>query len=79
VRAHCSDHDRRVPLENGDESLIVLNRTAASVVEAQRGKHLTHVFTYRRKATSRMLNGACRLVGLCCVPTRKAVTSLVTK
>jgi len=47
-------------VKNGDERLIVLNRTAASVVEAQRGKHPTHVFTYRRKPTSRMLNGAWR-------------------
>jgi len=39
----------------------VLNRTASSVVEAQRGKHPTHVFTYRVKPTSHMLNRAwCR-------------------
>ena len=39
---------------------IVLNRTAASVVEAQRGTHPTHVFAYRGKPTSHMLNGAWR-------------------
>ena len=48
-------------VKNGDERLIVLNRTAASVVEAQRGKHPTHVFTYRGKPTTHMLNSAwCR-------------------
>jgi integrase len=47
-------------VKNGDERLIVLNRTASSVVEAQRSKHPTHVFTYRGKPTSRMLNGAWR-------------------
>jgi integrase len=40
--------------------ISVLNRTAASVVEAQRGEHPTHVFAYRGKPTSHMLNGAWR-------------------
>jgi integrase len=33
-----------------------LHRIARSVVEAQRGLHPTHVFTYRGRSTTRMLN-----------------------
>ena len=43
-------------VKNGDERLVVLNRIAKSVVEAQRGQHATHVFTYKGKPTTRMLN-----------------------
>jgi integrase len=45
-------------VKNGDDRLIVLNRIALSVVEAQRGKHPWHVFTYKGKPTTRMLNKA---------------------
>jgi integrase len=45
-------------VKNGDERLIVLNRIAESVVDAQRGKHLSRVFTYQGKPTTRMLNKA---------------------
>jgi integrase len=45
-------------VKNGDDRLIVLNRIAKSVVEAQRGQHETHVFTYRSRPTTRMLNKA---------------------
>jgi integrase len=45
-------------VKNADDRLVVLNRTAQSVVEAQRGQHATHVFVYRRKPTARMLNSA---------------------
>ena len=45
-------------VKNADDRLVVLNRIAASVVEAQRGKHLTHVFSYRGKPVTRMLNSA---------------------
>jgi integrase len=43
-------------VKNGDERLVVLNRIAKSVVEAQRGQHATHVFTFRGKPMTRMLN-----------------------
>lgn len=43
-------------VKNGDERLVVLNRIARSVVEAQRGKHPTHVFTYRGKPFKHMLS-----------------------
>lgn len=33
-------------VKNGRDRLVVLNRTAAAVVAAQRGRHATHVFTY---------------------------------
>ena len=45
-------------VKNGDERLIVLNRIAKSVVDAQRGKHSARVFTYQGKPTTRMLNKA---------------------
>lgn len=45
-------------MKNGDDRLIVLNRIAASVVEAQRRRHSTHVFTYSGKPITRMLNSA---------------------
>ncbi|HEU0203998.1 MAG TPA: tyrosine-type recombinase/integrase [Burkholderiaceae bacterium] len=43
-------------VKNADERLIVLNRIAKSVIEAQRGRHPTHVFVYRGKPITRMLN-----------------------
>jgi integrase len=45
-------------VKNGDERLVVLNRIAASVVDAQRGKHPTHVFTYNGAPVLRILNTA---------------------
>jgi len=43
-------------VKNGDERLVVLNRVAMSVIESVRGKHKTHVFTYRSRPIKRMLN-----------------------
>ena len=37
-------------VKNGEERLVVLNRIARSVVEARRGQHATHVFTYEGQA-----------------------------
>ena len=45
-------------VKNGDNRLVVLNRVALSVVGKLRGRHPTHVFTYRGKPVTRMLNGA---------------------
>ena len=45
-------------VKNGDERLVVLNRVAMSVVQSRRGKHPTHVFTYKEKPMVRMLNTA---------------------
>jgi integrase len=45
-------------VKNGDDRLVVLNRVARSVVDAQRGVHPTHVFTYNGRPTTRMLNKA---------------------
>ena len=45
-------------VKNGDERLVVLNRVASSVVEGMRGKHNSHVFSYRGKPVHRMLNSA---------------------
>jgi integrase len=45
-------------VKNADERLVVLNAIACSVVESQRGKHKTHVFAYKGKPVTRMLNSA---------------------
>ena len=45
-------------VKNGDERLVILNRVAQSVVDAERGEHKTHVFTYKGKPIARMLNSA---------------------
>jgi integrase len=45
-------------VKNGDDRVVVLNRVAWSVVEAQRGLHPTHVFGYRGHPVRRILNGA---------------------
>jgi hypothetical protein len=45
-------------VKNADDRLVVLNRIAASVVEARRGKHETHVFSFRGKPIAHMLNSA---------------------
>ena len=44
--------------KNGEDRLVVLNRIAKSVIDSCRGRHETHVFTYRGKPTSRALNSA---------------------
>lgn len=44
--------------KNGTEFLLVLNHTARSVIEAQRGRHPDHVFTYEGQPVSRMHNTA---------------------
>jgi len=45
-------------VKNGDERLVVLNRVARSVVEAQRDKHPSHVFHYRGNPLKHMLTSA---------------------
>ena len=45
-------------VKNGDDRLVVLNRVASSVVDGLRGKHDSHVFSYRGKPVQRMLNSA---------------------
>lgn len=45
-------------VKNGDERLVVLNRVAKSVVDAQRGKHAEFVFTFRGKPVADMSNTA---------------------
>lgn len=45
-------------VKNGEDRLVVLNDVALSVVEGERGKHPTHVFTYRGHPVTKMYNGA---------------------
>ena len=45
-------------VKNGEERLVILNRIAQSVVEARRGTHRTHVFSYQGKPLDRMGNSA---------------------
>lgn len=44
--------------KNGEDRLIVLNRTARLVVEQQRGKHSEFVFVYKGKHLTRIMNSA---------------------
>lgn len=48
-------------VKNGDERLVVLNRVARSVVEAQRGIDREHVFTFRGKRITRMMTRGWKL------------------
>jgi integrase len=45
-------------VKNGEDRLVVLNKTALSVVEEVRGKHCELVFTYNGRPLTRMLNSA---------------------
>jgi integrase len=45
-------------VKNGEDRLIVLNKTALSVINEVRSQHSEYVFTYAGKPTSRMLNSA---------------------
>ena len=45
-----------VLVKNGEERLVVCNDTARSVVNIERGKHPTHVFSYRGRPLARMLS-----------------------
>jgi integrase len=55
-------------VKNGEDRLVILNRTARAVVERQREKHPEYVFTYRNRPLHQMLNNGWRkardLVGL---------------
>jgi integrase len=51
--------DRHV--KNGDDRVVVLNRVALSVIEAQRGLHREFVFAYRGQSIKHMLSSAWRL------------------
>ena len=41
-------------VKNGEDRLVVCNHFARLAVESERGKHLTHVFTYMNKPLARM-------------------------
>jgi len=43
-------------VKNGDERMVVLNRTARSVVDRRRGKHQSYVFAFENRPVQRMLN-----------------------
>jgi len=45
-------------VKNKDDRLVVLNRIALAVVNQCHGQHATHVFTYKAKPVTRMLNSA---------------------
>lgn len=44
--------------KNGEDRLIVLNRTARLVIERQRGNHSEFVFVYKGKPLTRIMNSA---------------------
>ncbi|HFC9278816.1 TPA: tyrosine-type recombinase/integrase [Legionella pneumophila] len=43
-------------VKNGEERLIVCNETVREVIEQERGKHPTHVFSFKGRPLSRMLS-----------------------
>ena len=45
-------------VKNTDDRVVVLNRVARSVIEARRGQHPTHMFTYDGDPVRSMLNSA---------------------
>jgi integrase len=45
-------------VKNGDDRLVVLNRTAKSVIESRRGINSEHVFTYEGRPVVRMMTPA---------------------
>lgn len=45
-------------VKNREDRLVVLNRVARSLVEAQRGKHDTHVFAFRGDSITKINNSA---------------------
>jgi integrase len=47
-------------VKNGGERLVVLNRIALSVVKGQRGKHATHVFSFKGRQIRYMLSTSWR-------------------
>ena len=47
-------------VKNGEDRLVVLNRTARAVIERQRGKHPEFVFVYKGKPVTHMLNNGWR-------------------
>ena len=58
-------------VKNGDARLIVCNQIAQAVIESQKGKHATHVFSYKGRPITTMNNTAWRSarkkVNLACV------------
>ncbi|MCE3238668.1 MAG: hypothetical protein K0R24_1649 [Gammaproteobacteria bacterium] len=46
--------------KNGEDRLVVLNKTVLDVIEKQRGKHPEYVFVYRGKPIRHMLNNGWR-------------------
>ncbi len=45
-------------VKNGEERLVVLNATAKSVIDGERGKHDEFVFTYKGNPVTRIYNSA---------------------
>jgi integrase len=43
-------------VKNGEERLVICNDTARSVVNAERGKHPTHVFSFKGRPLARILS-----------------------
>jgi integrase len=52
-------------VKNGDDRLVVLNSAARSVVQARRGLHVTHVFSYQGLPMRRMLTSAWKRARQC--------------
>lgn len=48
-------------VKNGEERLVVCNDNASAIVNKERGKHPTHVFSYRGRPLARMLSTGWRV------------------
>ena len=48
-------------VKNGEDRLIICNSMARAGVEGERGKHPTHVFSFKSKPLTRMLSTGWRL------------------
>lgn len=58
VPAKFGGRDGKGGVKNKEDRVVVLNRVASSVIEAQRGKHSIYVFTVDGKTMHRMNNSA---------------------
>lgn len=63
-------------VKNGDDRLVVLNRIAGRVIDAQRGQHPEFVFVYRDKPVNRMLNSAWKEVRVRAGACRKSASTI---
>ncbi len=65
-------------VKNKDDSLVLLNAAARSVIDAQRGKHPAFVFNYRGKPVTKMYDSGWRRARGCHWTRAKCCSGIVT-